>query len=157
MDLFETDLFAGPGFGEWEAMEGFEVVVREQVDQVIHSLPPKAGVMVRRGGLGFAVDRLDEQHSVGFQDARYFADHFFGVEHMVQRIGENDVHGFGWKLEVVEIAVEDEFVFLAGAEIDADRKAAQIVKGLDLGTLSRAEAEDAGAFFQTGKRLQTLF
>jgi hypothetical protein len=60
-------------------------------------------------------------------------------------------------LEVVEIAVEDEFVILAGTEIDANRKAAQIVKGLDLGALSRAEAEDAGAFFQAGKGLQSFF
>lgn len=56
----------------------------------------------------------------------------------------------------MKIAMEDELVFLSGAEIDSHRKAAQIMKRLDLGALSRAEAEDAGAFFQAGKGLQAL-
>lgn len=56
----------------------------------------------------------------------------------------------------MEIAIEDKLVILSWAEVEANRKAAQIVKGLDLGALSRAETEDARTLFQAGQGLQAL-
>ena len=73
-------MFAGPGFGEWGALDGFEVVAREEGDEIIHALPPEACVMVRGRCLGFAVDGFDDQYAVGLQDARYFTHQLFGVE-----------------------------------------------------------------------------
>src|SRR5437667_272033 len=70
----ETNLFAGPGLREGSPVDDFEIPLREQGDEIIDLLPPKARVIIRRTLFGFALDGFDDQQAVRLEEAGDFAD-----------------------------------------------------------------------------------
>src|SRR5580704_1514080 len=58
----QTDLFARPRLGKFGSLGGLESHALNQRDEIIHTLPAKARVMVGLNAFLFAPHRLDNQH-----------------------------------------------------------------------------------------------
>ena len=137
-------------------MEQTEAVLFEQGYDVIHAVPPKTRVSIRRRSLRASCYRFNDQDSRGLQHASDFADEPIDREHMIQRICKNHLYRFVLERNRMEIAGQNMRVLFPRIEIQADRKASVVMEGSHFRSASGAQTEHNRALLQPPRLRQSL-